>query len=180
MATIERIRDYQVSSDDKFFFDNNVWMMLFSSIISGSRQHEQRIYNNLFRDIQSARATIFTNALVVSEFVNANLRIGFKRWKRLPENAGLSNYKTDFRPTQSFRDYRDIAYADLENILKVSYRKPDDFNTIELSHILGASGQTMDFNDAYFVTYCNQNRLILVTDDKDFFDTPLDVKILTC
>ena len=179
MATIESIRSYRVTSDEKFFFDNNVWMAIFSSMISGSRQYEQRIYGNLFKDIQCARATIFTNALVASEYVNANLRLGFKQWMRKPENTGRTNFKLDYRPTQSFRDCRDVAYAELEQILKVSLRKPDDFNTIQMSHILGATGTTMDFNDAYFVSYCSLNNLILVTDDRDFFDTPLDVKILT-
>ena len=99
--------------------------------------------------------------VVASEYVNTNLRMGFKRWQRIPENYGKTDYKLDFRPTQAFRNCRDVAYAELEQILKASFRKPDDFN------------------DAYFVSYCALNNLILVTDDRDMFDTPLDVRILT-
>lgn len=179
MARIEHISSYSVKSGDLFFFDNNVWMLLFSSAISGSRRREQQIYNSLYGDIKCAGATIFTNALVASEYVNTNLRMGFKRWQRIPENYGKTDYKLDFRPTQAFRNCRDVAYAELEQILKASFRKPDDFNAIEPAQLLGALGENMDFNDAYFVSYCALNNLILVTDDRDMFDTPLDVRILT-
>ncbi len=179
MATIEHIRNYKVSSDDKFFFDNNVWMLLFSSAISGSRPREQRVYGNLLKSIVCANATIFINSLVASEYVNTNLRLHFQRWQRLPENFGRTNYKYDYRPSQAFLDCRDTTYAELAEILKISFRKPDDFNAIQPSEILGALGDRMDFNDAYFASFCNLNKLILVTDDRDLFDTPLNIKILT-
>ena len=70
-------------------------------------------------------------------------------------------------------------FYELEQIRKASFRKPDDFNAIEPAQLLGALGENMDFNDAYFVSYCALNNLILVTDDRDMFDTPLDVRILT-
>ena len=55
-----------------------------------------------------------------------------------------------------------------------------DFNAIEPSKILNATTIKMDdFNDAYLVAYCNLNNLILVTDDRDMFETPLNITILT-
>lgn len=179
MATIEQIRSYRVSSDDKFFFDNNVWMLLFSSAISGSRPREQHAYGNLLKSIICAHATIFTNSLVASEYVNTNLRLDFQRWQRLPENIGRTSYKYDYRPSKAFQECRDTTYAELEDILKISFRKPDDFNAIQPSEILGALGARMDFNDAYFASFCSLNKIILVTDDHDLFDTPLNIKILT-
>ncbi len=179
MARIEHIKDYRVKSGDSFFFDNNVWMLLFSSAVSNSRLRDQQIYGSLFRDIQSAGATIFTNALVASEYVNTNLRLGFSRWQREPGNSAFNSFKLHYRPTEAFRNWRDVVYAELGDILRVSFRKPDDFNAIEPTQLLDATGETMDFNDAYFVAYCKLNNLILVTDDRDMFDTPLDLTILT-
>lgn len=180
MARIENIRDFKVTSGDRFFFDNNIWMLIFSASVSGSRLREQRAYSNFFGKIQTVRATIFINALVASEYVNANLKLGFNAWKKLPENIGKNNYKRDFRPTEAFRVCQKVTYAELDQILKISDRKPDDFNAIEPSKILNATTIKMDdFNDAYLVAYCNLNNLILVTDDKDMFETPLNVRILT-
>lgn len=179
MATIEHIQDYKVKSSDIFFFDNNVWMFLYSSAISGSKRYEQRIYGILFREIQCVKATIFINSLIASEYVNANLRLGFEQWKRIPENIARTSYKLDYRPSQSFAENRDIVYAELEQILKFAERRPDDFNAIDPIKLLGALGSKMDFNDAYYVSYCNLNNLIFVTDDKDMFDTSSDIKILT-
>ena len=105
--------------------------------------------------------------------------MGFKQWQRLPENSGLSDYKRDYCPTEAFRTHRAVVYAELEDILRISYRKPDDFNAIEPSELLGASGANMDFNDAYFAAFCRLNNLILVTNDRDLLNTPLNVRILT-
>ncbi len=179
MATIEHIGDYKVKSGDKFFFDNNIWMFLYSSAISGSRYYEQRIYSQLFRNIKSARATIFINALVASEYVNANLRLGFNQWKKLPENLPYIDYKRDYRPTDSFKEHQEAVYAELDDILKSADRKPDDFNAIQPEQILASIGRDMDFNDAYYVSYCQLNNLILVTDDKDMLGTTKDILILT-
>lgn len=178
MATIEHIDNFQVRSEDKFFFDNNIWMILFSSAIAGSRLTEQRIYGKLLREIQSARATIFINSLVASEYINANLRLAFARWRMRPENVGKSDYKRDYVPTISFRGNRELAYEELSQILKCSYKKSDDFNVIKIED-LSDLGERMDFNDAYYSTYCRINNLIMVTDDKDMFQNQETFRILT-
>ena len=79
MAKVEKIKDFKVKSGDYFFFDNNVWMFLFSPI-SGASAYQQRWYGNLLRNIQTAGATIFINSLIVSEYINSSLKLNYKFW----------------------------------------------------------------------------------------------------
>ena len=138
---------------------------------------EQMLYSNLFNDVLSAGATIFINSLVVSEYINANLRIEYDRWKRRPENIINNEYKKYFRPSKDYISSQVTACAEVREILKMAEKKPDDFNVFELSEIY--LNNKLDYNDAYYVWYCDKNRLIFVSDDKDVLDTPIDVRILT-
>ena len=178
MAKIERIGDFKVKSGDYFFFDNNVWMFLFSPI-SGAKDYQQRVYSNLFKEIQSARATIFINSLVVSEYINRSLRLNHSLWRDRVVKSGVRfvDYKKDYRPTKEFEDAKNEVCDEMRNILSIAERKPDDFNAMDLTSVLAA--REMDFNDSYYVSFCKLNNFILVTDDKDMQSTSLDITILT-
>ncbi|MDE6207686.1 MAG: PIN domain-containing protein [Muribaculaceae bacterium] len=178
MAKVERIRDFKVKSGDCFFFDNNVWMFLFSPI-SGAKEYQQRVYSNLLRNIQTARATIFINSLIVSEYINRSLRLNHSIWQDRERRSGnrFVDYKHDYRGTEDFDNAQEEAYNEMSDILSIAERKPDDFNALKLDEVMKAKG--MDFNDAYYAYFCKLNRLILVTDDKDLQSSPLDITILT-
>lgn len=178
MATVEKIKGYQVKSGDLFFFDNNVWMFLFSPI-SNVNESQQRIYANLLREIRATQATIFINSLVVSEYINSSLRLNFGHWKdRVSKQGNLTpDYKLHYRPTDDFKTGLIAIYEEMKEILSISERRPDDFNALDLNSLF--TTKSMDFNDAYYANFCEKNSLILVTDDKDLQNTPLPIKILT-
>lgn len=178
MAKVEKIRDVIVKSGDLFFFDNNVWMYLFSPI-SGANSYQQRMYGNLLRNIQVAKASIFINSLIVSEYINRSLRLNYSIWREFEAKTGnrFLDYKRDYRPTSEFEDAKIAVCEEMDNILHIAYRKPDDFNALDVTRILQAPA--MDFNDAYYANFCHLNNLTLVTDDRDLFNTPLDIKIIT-
>lgn len=178
MAKIEKIRDYKISSGDCFFFDNNVWMFIFSPI-SGANTFQQKAYSNLLKDIRSAKSTIFINSLIVSEYINRSLRLNHSLWRNREFKAGnkFVDYKRDYRPTKEFENAQKDVYNEMTDILSIAFRKPDDFHALNLEDVMNAKG--MDFNDAYYANFCELNRLILVTDDKDLQNTPLDITILT-
>lgn len=178
MAKVERIKDFEVKSGDCFFFDNNVWMILFSPI-SGAKEKQQKIYSKLLRNIQSARATIFINSLIVSEYINRSLKLNYAFWRDREFKSGnrLVDYKKDFRPSKDFEIAQEEAYQEMSVILSLAHRKPDDFNALDLGRIMKAKG--MDFNDAYYADFCRLNRLIFVSDDKDLQTCTLDITILT-
>ncbi|MDE6794319.1 MAG: hypothetical protein K2J63_03330 [Muribaculaceae bacterium] len=178
MAKVKSIYDYKVTSGDRFLFDNNVWMILFSPI-ANANERQQKIYGRLLRDITSARATIFINALIVSEYVNRSFRLNYELWKLQETKAGkyFVDYKRDYRESEAFEDARQDIVGEMAQILSVAEKKPDDFNALNPLNILRTKG--MDFNDGYYSYYCQLNNLILVTDDKDLQNTSLDITILT-
>lgn len=178
MAKVEKIRDFKVRSGDNFFFDNNVWMFLFSPIC-GTKAYQQKAYSNLLKTIQATRATIFINSLIVSEYINRSLRLNYSLWRDREFKSGnrFTDYKHHFRPTDDFKIAQKEAYDEMSDILSIALRKPDDFNALKLDEVIQAEG--MDFNDAYYANFCKLNRLILVTDDHDLQNCPLDITILT-
>lgn len=178
MAKVEKINRFNVKSGDCFFFDNNVWMILFSPI-SGVNRRQQDAYGTLLKQIQSSRATIYINSLIVSEYMNRSLRLAHSIWADNERRAGNCSveYKKYFRDTYAFCEAQRAACAEMRDILSIAERKPDDFNAVNLEEIMNT--QAMDFNDAYYTSYCSLNNLILVSDDKDLQRTVRDITILT-
>lgn len=178
MATVEKVKNFKVKSGDVFFFDNNIWMFLFSPI-SGASPFQQKVYGKLLKDIQSSQSTIFINSLIVSEYINRSLRLNYTLWRDQEFKSGNSfvDYKHNYRPSKDFDDAQKAAYGEMTDILSIAQRKPDDFHALNINELLNAKG--MDFNDAYYANFCKLNNLILVTDDRDLQTTPLDITILT-
>lgn len=165
MSNIIDIKSYTPKSSDLFFLDNNVWMFLFCPIGNYSKT-QQRIYSRFFQSIISAKATIFVNSLILSEFSNSFLRMDFEQWKKNNKLYG-ANYKKDYIPTQQYKNTVAAITVAINNILSLSEKRPDDFHIIDIQSICN-NFQTIDFNDSYLVEFCKNNTLKLVTDDKDF------------
>ena len=178
MATIEHIGSYKVKSGDQFFFDCNVWMFIFSPF-SVAKKHQQKIYTNLLRDIQTARASIVTSSLILSEYINRSLRLNYENWKDTEVRNGnrFVKYKEDYRKTSDFKEDQMSINEEVKDILKIAQRMPDNFHTINLEAIFKETD--MDFNDAYYTSLCKLDNYILVSDDKDLQNTQSDIKILT-
>lgn len=176
MVKISKIGTYDVKSGESYFFDNNVWMLLFSPI-ANSREQSQRKYSNLLSEIQSRGGMIFISSLVLSEYINRNLRLSFKIWKDKTGNFN-ADYKRDYRPTQEYRDDVKAVESQVQDILKITVRRPDDFNALDIERILKDMSDS-DFNDEYYIQLCKLGNLKLVTDDSDMLKTSYDIEIIT-
>lgn len=165
MNNIIKVTDYDPRSTDEFFFDNNIWMFLFCPI--GEYEiRKQKIYSRFLQSIITAKATIYINSLILSEFSNSYLRQSFNRWNA---NKNLK-YKKDYIPTEEYKNNaKEVADIITRQIMRLSVleKKPDDFNSLDID-IICESLQTIDFNDCYYIEYCKKNSLKLVTDDHDF------------
>ena len=69
--------------------------------------------------------------------------------------------------------------AEVDDILNISERRPDDFNSINIDSILTDMSSDSDFNDSYYVELCDRNKMILVTDDSDLLKTKKNISIVT-
>lgn len=165
MVKISDIKKVKVTSMDSYFFDNNVWVYLFAPI-AHSKLEKQKEYGSFLLSIQAARATIFTTSLVISEFANFCLKLSFKEWKEKTKKYD-ADFKKDYRPTVDYKDAAEDVKDNIKAILKITEKHPDGYNAINLDKILN-NISVVDFNDLYYAELCSNNKLKMVTDDKDF------------
>ena len=175
MTKIIDIANYQPRSTDVFFFDNNIWMYLFCPI-AGYQKHKQQKYSDFFSKINIAKACIWINSLVLSEFCNAWLKIEYENWRRKPENVMKSKYKLDFIPSDTYKKSVSQIKLTLTQILNNTERCSDEFNSIDLENVYKEL-DNCDFNDSYYLELARTKNWKIVTDDADFFNYSNNVEV---
>lgn len=166
-----------VAPRSAYFFDTNVWLLIYGPIASASRK-KQDIYSKLLKDILSHDAIVYISSLVVSEYINAVLHIGFRQWKRITSNTN-ANFKIDYRKTQNYKDTLEEAIREIREILNVCHKRPDDFHIVDIDSILTSMNQDADYNDAYYINVCESINLKLVSDDADMQSVPSRITLIT-
>ena len=171
---IIKVNQHNPNQSFGYLFDTNVWLYIYGPV-AGSNAKKQRIYSNLLNSILERKAVIFITSLVLSEYINRVLRIGFQQWK---DNGNYSaDYKHDYRATDDYKDNLADAIAQVEDILKITQRRPDDFNAMDINAILAAMSQSSDYNDSYLVKCCENANIKFVSDDRDIIsiNSPITV-----
>jgi hypothetical protein len=151
------IRTYLFKGDEKLFLDTNIWYYIYGPKPI-EHSPENAIYINLyskaFKKIQENKCSIYTDALIISEFVNAFARDMWQRYNRnLPEKSKI-NYK-DYRKTLDFKQRATTIISETKKIFMDSIKCNSDF-------------KSMDFN-LFFIEYEKGNLdLNDITNDNDF------------
>lgn len=128
--------------------------------------HDQKVYSSFFLKLQMRSVKVAINSMLVSEYSNVVLRIGFKEWKE--KNQWTSaEFKKDYVGTNDFKDKVKQVKIQLRQMISRSERFSDDFNALNLDNVL-TSFDAIDFNDAYFLHYAKHKGYKIVTRDKDF------------
>lgn len=169
-------RDFDIKSNQTFFFDNNIWMFLFCPI-ANYEQRKQKSASQLLDNILRMNNSIAINSLIVSEFTNSYLRLDFALWKNEVQNH-TANFKKDYFNTEKALETRNTIMYTLKNsILKIADRYPDNFNSLNFDHI-SKLFTNLDYNDALILDVCDKNDWILVSDDRDFTAIKRDITII--
>lgn len=172
------IKDYSPKALDNFFFDTNVWILLFGDIANFQRK-EQAKYSNILQTLLSRKSTIYLTSNVISEFSNVLLKKTFKDWSSKTENIA-KEYKRDFVGNDIYLQQIGMISNLINKIINLPCveRIPDDFNAIQLERILERF-KLIDFNDAYIAEICESKALKLVTNDRDFFILKDNIDIIS-
>ena len=143
-------QDCSISFTDEFFFDTNIWIILFASI-ANVEENDQRIYSKFLEDIISRQNPIYITSNIISEFSNVLLRRDFNQWKL---NSGHINpkFKEHFIPTKNYKNSVEFITASLNKIFSLPnvIKIPDNFNSVNLDKVL-EDFKLIDFNDSYIV-----------------------------
>jgi predicted nucleic acid-binding protein len=163
MATKYRLQDVAQLAGKDVFFDANILIYLFWP--TGQHSFEKnyaRVFSNLLRQGNN----LFVDFLVLSEVINRVVRIEHKKLN------STQKFK-DFRNSQNGKDALYDIYIIVNNILKKFNVVGKAFNKQEIESYLTVD--ELDFVDKATVTLCKENALVLLTNDKDFKNTDLDI-----
>lgn len=162
------IDNFSPKAVDSFFFDTNVWLLLFGDIANFQKKAQEK-YSNFLQTLLDRDYPIFLTANVISEFANVLLRRTFNEWQSLENNIGR-DFKKDFVGSPEYSDQVELITILINKInsLPCVQRIPDDFNAIDLQKIL-LRFKIIDFNDCYIAEICERKSLKLITNDRDFF-----------
>lgn len=161
---VYRIEAYTFSSVDALLFDANIWLYIYGP----QRQLYPRLhttYNLAFRRIRSVKSRIFSDVIVLSEFINSYARIVYND---LPVATKPANFKT-FRNSADFKPVAEDIAEYSQRIVEKTERTDSGYDSVDVRAILSeyADGN-IDFNDRMLAELCRAKGLKLVTHDGDF------------
>ncbi|MEZ0128327.1 type II toxin-antitoxin system VapC family toxin [Flavobacterium sp. LBUM151] len=177
MATI-KVEDLKIGFTDQFFFDTNIWLLLFGTI-ADFQNKDQKIYSKLLEELITKDKPIFISSTVISEYANVLLRRDYEQWISIEKKVN-AKFKIDFVGTKRYEDSVNIISKSISKILKLPNIQPisDSFHCINIENIL-TSFKVVDFNDAYIFELAKLNSYKIVTNDKDFQKLYSKVDIIT-
>lgn len=175
MATI-KVQDLKIGYTDQFFFDTNIWLLLFGTI-ANFQINDQKIYSKLLEDLITKDKPIFISSTVISEYANVLLRRDYEQWVSTEKVINVK-FKIDFVGTKRYEDSVNTITKSISKILKLPNIQPisDSFHCINIEKIFN-NFKIVDLNDAYIFELANQNNYRIVTNDKDFqkLDSKIDI-----
>ena len=164
MATNYKLQDYAHLSGKDIFVDANVLIYLFWA--TGQHSFESN-YASVFRNLLRQGNKLYVDFLVISEVVNRVLRIEHQKLN--------SNQKfKEFRNSQDGKDVISDIYLIVQNDILSSFKIiGKSFNKIDIEGFLIVD--QLDFVDKATVSVCTENNLVLLTNDRDFKNSGLDI-----
>ena len=175
MATINP-QELKTGFSDKFFFDTNIWLLLFGTVADFESKN-QRTYSKLLEELISKDKPIFVSSIIISEFANVLLRRDFNQWVSTNKLVN-QDFKKHFVGTSAYKDSVISITSSISKILKLPniIKVSDSFHSLKTENIL-ESFKVVDFNDSYIYELAIENKYKVVTNDKDFqkLDSKIDI-----
>lgn len=172
------ISTYNISYSDKFFFDTNIWLLLFGTIANFQKK-EQMKYSSFFAELLIKDKPIFITSLVVSEFSNVLLRRDFNQWVQTNKFHG-KEFKKDYVGTIAYKNSVNSIKVLLNKILALPnlVRIGDSFNALNFQNIFN-DFESIDFNDSYYTEVCLINDYKMISNDKDLLLVSNKIDVIT-
>lgn len=167
MAARYRLQDVLQLSGKGVFFDANVLIYLFWP--TGQHNYEQN-YAHVFRMLLRQKNTLFVDFLVLSEVINRVVRIEHNEHKKINPTQNFKDFRNSPKGKEALSDIYLIVQEEILTHFEV-VGKSFDKATIKNSMVI----DELDFVDKAIVTLCQENALLLLTNDKDFRQANVDI-----
>ncbi|WP_010662914.1 type II toxin-antitoxin system VapC family toxin [Marinilabilia salmonicolor] len=164
MGANYKLQDFNQLRDRDVFVDANVLIYLFwpTGQVSFEKNYA-RVFNNLLRQGNK----LFIDFLILSEVINRVVRIEHQKI-----NPALK-FK-DFRNSQDGKDVLEDIYIIIKNDILSRFNVVErsfDKQLIESFLIV----DELDFIDKAIASVCSEQGMVLLTNDKDFKNSGLDI-----
>lgn len=176
MSKSIKLRDYEVKGSDSFFFDTNVWMLLFSPLAS-FQQKEQEAYSRFYAQVVSRDAAVYINSIILSEFYNRNLRMDFNEWVKKSDNIG-KKYKPHYVGSLAYQETVETINAAVRRIFQIAVPISDQFNSSDREKIAVEMAHR-DYNDNLILEFSSKKKYKLVSNDRDVLNSSWDVEVIS-
>ena len=135
---------------------------------TGQHSYESE-YAQAYKNLIIQRNNLYVDFLVVSEVINRVLRLEYKK-ANLDDSQNFKKYRDS---TEGVNVLNDIYVIVKDNILKHFQIIGKSFNKGDIEIFLNVD--KLDFVDKAIASICLDNNFVLLTHDKDFKDTGLDI-----
>jgi len=157
------VRQIEEIKHRKLFFDTNALLIIYGN----ARSHHPRSahYAKMLAKLLAYRMTFHVNEIVLSEFYYASLKH--------EREASNFQFVKDFRNSEAGIRSREKIFAGIADMLRQFTFVPYNLTPDDIAGLLKID--SLDFNDKLIVETCRKNNFVLVTDDADFKDAPVDI-----
>lgn len=152
------------NDSDKIIIDANVLIYVYCPLNSSSYDDFISHYTEILEKISKAKASVFVNSLIISEFINRWLRMDFKK-----SPFASADFKKDYRASERYRNTMRVILSELKKF----YRQhkvtniDDNFSNINFLSHYDKEIQN-DFNDIIIAENAISNKCKILTQDGDF------------
>lgn len=161
MNKIQDISGIIFSNNDNLFLDANVWLSIYGP--SAMNRWRTKSYSNALLRMRNAKAKLFIDILVLSEFINR-----YARWEH-KQSAIKDNSFKSFRQSSIYCKVAADISSDTKRIVKQCHLCNHSIDSFDINNMLDDfSAGNCDFNDQVINNICYKNGFKLVTDDADF------------
>ncbi|MCH7397872.1 PIN domain-containing protein [Belliella sp. DSM 107340] len=171
MAVIHRLQDFALLNDRDIFVDANVLIYLFWPT---GQHHFERNYARVFGNLLRRGNSLYVDFLVISEIVNRAIRAEYEKYlltnSMTKSQLNFKDYRNSQDGQDSLNDIYIIVNSDILGNFKV-VEKP--FNKNNIKNLLVVD--ELDFIDKALVSICTEHNLVLLTNDRDFKNSGLDI-----
>lgn len=164
MATKYKLQDVDKLNGRNIFVDANVLIYLFWP--TGQHNYEKN-YARVFRSLLRQGNNLYVDFLIVSEVINRIHRI---EHKKLKPHQRYKEFRNSIEGKEALEDIYTIVKSTILKRIEVigkSFDKKEILNFLNIDEL--------DFVDKTTVKICEENKLVLLTNDRDFKNTGLDV-----
>jgi len=170
MAKAYKSSEIHSLKERQIFFDANILLYIFWP--TGFKWINQ--YSDIFKRLLQQDNAMFVDFIVLSEVVNRAIRLEYEKHLKsnniLKENLSFKRYRNSEDGQKVVDEVYQIIKKNIVNNFSITakaYTKPDIENFLQVDFL--------DFSDKGIAAICKEHNFVLLTNDKDFANSDLDI-----